>query len=98
MYLYLFDLDGNFEDYDDDSCGYSSEIEVTNLGLTTMEWHIRSTTYAETDDHDPPDYLVYGTYTIRVTDAPYYLPDLRAEPTFEEATKFAAGKARGSKP
>lgn len=99
MYLYLFDLFGGYEDEDDDSCGYSSEIEVSNFGPTTMEWHIRSTTYAEADSHDPPDYSVYGTYTIRVVDEPYFgFDDLRMEPTFEQAAKIAAGKARGSRP
>lgn len=95
MYLYLFETDGDFLDSDDDSCGYSSEIEVTNWGPTTMEWHIRSTTYGDASDHDPgDDYRVYGTYTIRVTDEPYYNNTLRAEPTFEEAAKAAAKKNR----
>lgn len=97
MYLYLFDLFGSLEEADDDSCGFSSEIEVSNFGPTTMEWHIRSTTFASAASHlIEPTYLVYGTYTIRVVDEPYFGAGLRAEPTFDEAAKIAAGKARGT--
>jgi hypothetical protein len=95
-YLYQFTLGGAFVESDDDSCGYASEIEVSNFSGTTMEWTIRATTYAEADDHDPPDYDVYGTYTIRVMAAPFYGMTLRAEPTFEEAARKAA--AKGGKP
>lgn len=94
-YLYLFSTSGTFLQSDDDSCGYNSELVVTNGGATTMEYLVRSTQYCDVFC-DSPGYSSNGTFTVRVTDSPYF-PTLRAEMTPEQKAAHEAGKRRPSR-
>jgi hypothetical protein len=88
MYLYVGPPGMNFTDSDDDSCGYASQLQVTNGSGSVMTYRIRSTTYADASSHSPPTYLVYGTYTIRVVSVPFFGFALREEPSPAERERL----------
>lgn len=76
--LHAFQTNGTHIGYNDDACGYQSQLEFQNLTASTQEYIIRAGPLCDANCGGP-GYDVFGTYTMRVVDVPFYGFALREE-------------------
>ncbi len=71
----------------DDTCGYQSQVAITNPTGVRKEYLARPGPLADASGDNPPTYVVFGTYTIRVSAVPFGGgggPGLMAPPSAEQ--------------